>query len=228
MSRPVNQTVVYSGVALILVGLTGLEVFAGSARESLSMMFGSIMLSAGVVTAFFSLTLSSERCRIGFVGIGLPLFAVAWLVVSFTVGGRGIVALAVAPDGTEMCVIETPGGETHQTGFYYRRPGQPWGWFYYEHEDSHWWAGRIRVSDDGKRAVVYRSFLPVAYFDLPTERFTIVRWNRALAPAQRWMPKDWRPEHAAKFARRDFSLMDIGVPDDRWRDTADIPTAAPR
>src|ERR1041385_5377901 len=46
---------------------------------------------------------------------------------------RGIVvAQSKTPDGTEMCVVQRCnwGAEGWwTTGFYYRLPGKPWGWF---------------------------------------------------------------------------------------------------
>jgi hypothetical protein len=219
--------VAYAGTALIVSGLAGFEIFFGSAQEWVSGRALQITLLGVLIAGFSSMILLVRRDGHGFVGLGAAAVAIAWVAVFFVSAPGGIVARATAPDGTEMCVIETPGGETRQTGFYYRRPGQRWGWFYYEHEDSRWWLGRIRVSPDSERAVLYRLFLPVAYFDIPAERFTIVRWGRTLGPAQRWMPEDWSPEDALDSVRSDIAPMEFGAPDDKPPDMKDIPVPTP-
>jgi hypothetical protein len=40
----------------------------------------------------------------------------------------------------------------------------------------------------------------VAYFDPEKEAFTIVRWNRTIVQAQRWMAMGWDPKD--ELARR--------------------------
>ncbi len=226
MARALIRTITNVGVALIVLGLAGHEIFFGSAQESLSGGSFQFMLLGILIAGLFSLVLLVRRDRSCILGFGAVTFAMLWELMFFTAGGRGMVARATSADGTEMCVIETPGGETHQTGFYYRRPGQRWGWFYYEHEDSRWWLGRIHVSPGSTRAVLYRLFLPVAYFDIPTERFTIVRWGRTLGPAQRWMPEGWSPERALDSVSSDIAPMEFGAPDDKPPDMKDalIPT----
>ena len=228
MVRTLIRTIAYSSAGMIALGLAGHEIFFGSMQESLSGRSFQLMLLGILIAAASSLILLVRRDRTCLVGFAAVIFAVLWHVVFFTAGGRGVVARATAPDGTEMCVIETPGGETHQTGFYYRRPGQRWGWFYYEHEDSRWWIGRIRVSPGSERAILYRLFLPVAYFDIPTERFTIVRWGRTLGPAQRWMPEGWSPEDALDSVSSDSGPMEFGAPDDKPPDMKDIPVPTPQ
>lgn len=198
---------------MIIVGIIGAEVFWGTQHETLSENLFLVGL-AGILTAgIASLVVVRRRKCVGIVGIAAATIAIVWVVISLTGGSHGIVARLTAPDGTEMCVIETPGGETHQTGFYYRRPGQRWGWFYYEHEDSHWWFGHIGMGSDSRHAVLYRVFLPVAYFEIPTESFTIVRSGRTLSPAQGWMPEGWKPEDALKLASSSASPVEVGAPD---------------
>lgn len=200
---------------MLLIGLVGFEFFSGTRHAMLSVYFLPLAL-VGILTALISsLVLLIRRQRAGIVGLGAVAGAILGIIVFFTAGDWGIVASLTAPDGTEMCVIETPGGEPYQTDFYYRRPGQRWGSFYYEHEDSHWWIGRIRLSPDGARAVLYKWFLPVAYFDILEERFTIVRRGRTLGPAQQWMPEGWTPEDALKDASSSGSPMESGAPDNK-------------
>lgn len=208
-----TRKILYAGTVLVLVGLVGFEVFVGTRQEVLSGRFLELMFAGLLGVGISSCVLLFRRARAGLVGLGVWAVALLWLILFFTAGGRGIVASVTAPDGTEMCVIQTPDGETHQTGFYYRLPGRRWGWFYYEHEDSYWWVGRIRLSPEGTRAVLYRLFLPVAYFDIPTESFTIARWGRTLSPAQRWMPEGWTPETALQLASSSEAPLEAGVPD---------------
>lgn len=213
-----TRKIICGGIVMILVGLVGLEVLAGTRLEILT-NYSFLLILVGILVAVISfVVLLIRRERAGIVVFGAAAVAILGIIVFFTAGGRDIVARLTAPDGTEMCVIETPGGETHQTGFYYRRPGQRWGWFYYEHEDSHWWVGRIRLNPDNTRAVLYRWFLPVAYFDIPTERFTLVRWGRTLGPAQRWMPEGWTPENALTSASSSEGPMEAGAPDNKPRE----------
>lgn len=95
-----------------------------------------------------------------------------------------------------MCVIQHYNwtlGEPYTVSFYYRKPGKPWGWFYYEHEDTRWLSGEIKVNKDGNLAHILCAGREVARFQVPDESFTILRWNRSLSPAQEWMPPEWEP-----------------------------------
>ena len=60
-----------------------------------------------------------------------------------------IIARTRAPDGTELCLTQKY-DDFYQVSFYYRRTGQPWGWFYYDHEDTRWWRGSIALCADGR------------------------------------------------------------------------------
>ncbi|MEJ0088629.1 MAG: hypothetical protein WDM80_02600 [Limisphaerales bacterium] len=124
-----------------------------------------------------------------------------FIVRGFLPGGDGIIARINAPDGTEMCVIQTYNGitgEPYTVGFYYHKPGKPWGWFYYEHEDTRWFSGKITLNENGKLAHILCENEEVAKFEIPTESFTISRWKRTVSPAQEWMPEGWKPEDALK------------------------------
>src|SRR5687767_5172878 len=69
-----------------------------------------------------------------------------------------VVARAIAPDGTEFCVVQTCNWdlEFFTTSCYYRKPGGQWGWFYYDHEDWYWRKGHADVDSTSKRISVYR------------------------------------------------------------------------
>jgi hypothetical protein len=219
----VIRALAYVGFALIVLGLLGFEIFFGSSKEWISERSLQLVLLGILVAGISSLILLIKRDWCGLLGLSAAAVAILWLPFFFTFGPHGIVSRITAPDGTQMCVIETPGGETRQTGFYYRRPGQRWGWFYYEHEDSHWWFGRIRLNGDGTQAILYRLFLPVARFDIPKERFTIIRWRRTLSPAQRWMPVAWKPEDALNSSGSSNSPMEVGAPDNQPPDRNGTP-----
>jgi hypothetical protein len=125
----VIRALAYVGIALIVLGLLGFEIFFGSSQERVSGLSLQLALLGILVAGISSLVLLVKRDRRGLLGLSAAAGGVLWLLLFFEFGPHGIVARITAPDGTEMCVIETPGGETRQTGFYYRRPGQRWGWF---------------------------------------------------------------------------------------------------
>ena len=114
-----------------------------------------------------------------------------------------IIARAVAPDGTDLCVIHKSNhtGEPYTVSFYFKRPGNPWGWFYYEHEDTRWLTGSIVFDDTGTVALIKRGWRTVATFDLKTDSFTIKRWNRTSYGTQNWMQTDWTPEQELKKSK---------------------------
>src|SRR5687767_7927041 len=122
MVRAVLRLITYAGVAATILGLIGIEIFAGSASEARSGQFWQLAMLGVVGTGLSSVALLVMRDRRGLLGLSPIALLMIWLVTSFTAGGHGIIARTTAADGTEMCVIETPGGETRQTGFYYRRP----------------------------------------------------------------------------------------------------------
>jgi hypothetical protein len=128
-------------------------------------------------------------------------------------GGTGVIARVKSSNGVEMSVVQKYNEffEPYETGFYYRKPGKPWGWFYYDHEDTRWSFARIKLSDYGNLAHVYRGFEEVARFEIPTESFTLLRWKRTLSPAQEWMPEGWKPEDALSDNGAK-SPMQVGAP----------------
>ena len=130
----------------------------------------------------------------------LLLGGVFALIYAFLPGKNVIIARTVAPDGTDMCVVHKSNYsmEPYTIGFYFKHPGQPWGWFYYEHEDTRWFRGSIELNAEGTTALIKRGWKTVATFDLTTDSFTIKRWNRTIQGAENWMPADWTPEQELK------------------------------
>jgi hypothetical protein len=197
-----NMTTVLTMVAMLLC-ITACELFAGTRREGYCwvLLIGTVVCVATLTIA--SLVALGRRRRRAFLGLGAATGGAWWIVMSFSPGGDRIIARTTAPDGIEMCILQSFTGEwaePYRVSFYYRRPGQPWGWFYYEHEDMRWWFGSINLTTDGRRAEILRFVSPVAHFDLQKEAFTIVRINRRIVQAQRWMPAGWEPEN--ELARR--------------------------
>lgn len=138
----------------------------------------------------------------------LPMLAWAGLALAVTFvlvgggellrhfGGQRVIARAVAPDGTEMCVVQRCNwsGEPFTTTFAYRKPGGFWGSFYFDHQDSYW--GRSRVELDAQKgvAVFHRGDEPAITFAWPTETYTLHRLKRTTTGAPSRMPAGWKPE----------------------------------
>ena len=135
------------------------------------------------------------RTKIVAASIGVLLVAAAFLFLRHIDGPR-VVARAVAPDGTEFCVVQTCNWdlEFFTTSCYYRKPGGQWGWFYYDHEDWYWGSGRAEVDTTAKRISIYRSERATVTFDWESERFCLLRPDfpqRTFTGAQELMPAGW-------------------------------------
>jgi hypothetical protein len=131
------------------------------------------------------------------IAAGIALFLVVTGVFFIRhINGPRVVARAVAPDGTEFCVVQTCNwnGEPFTTSCYYRKPGGNWGWFYYDHEDWYWGRGRTEVDPVAKRIAIYRDGRVTVTFDWESERFRLLRTDfpqREFIGAQEWMPAGW-------------------------------------
>ena len=102
-----------------------------------------------------------------------------------------IVASAVAPDGTELRVVQTCNwsAEPFTTEVFYRKPGGPWGWFDYDHEDGYWLGGEAEVDAGAKRINIKRGQEITATFEWETEAFELRRRDmphRRIVGAQEW------------------------------------------
>lgn len=129
------------------------------------------------------------------VGIAVLLVAAAGLFI-WHINGPRVVARAVAPDGTEFCIVQTCNWnlEFFTTSCYYRKPGGRWGWFYYDHEDWYWGRGRAEVDDAFKRISIFRDGRVTVTFDWESERFRLLRADfpqREFTGAQELMPAGW-------------------------------------
>ena len=134
------------------------------------------------------------QARIVFGFIAVALVAGAAFFIRHISGPR-VVGRAVAPDGTEMYVIQRCNWEVEPftTSFVYRRPGTNWGWFYFDHQDWYWGSSRVSLDNSNQVAVFYRDGLPAVTFAWTKEIYTLHRWNRTLTGAQERLPAGWSP-----------------------------------
>ena len=112
-----------------------------------------------------------------------------------------VVGRAVAPDGTEMCVIQWPNGTPvlpeFTTYFVYRRPGGLWRCFNYDFDDNFWANSRVSLDPSAQVAVFFRDGAPAITFAWASETYTIhpPRWEQTLTGSQSTLPADWSPPH---------------------------------
>lgn len=170
----------------------------------LQMIFVALLLLiplAAILLPFLMRRLLLRGRRIAFAATAL-----LWIVLTigtfrvsyaFLPGKNVVLDRVTTADGVELALTHRSNdsiSEPYTVSFYYRRPGDPWGWFYYDHEDTRWWDGQIEVNEDESLATVLRGDERVATFDISSSAFTILRWDRTTMGAQRWMPTDWSPE----------------------------------
>ena len=105
------------------------------------------------------------------------------------------VSRAVAPDGTEMCIVQRFNWsvELFTTSFVYRKPGGQWGEFYFDHEDDFWAGSRVTLDPAAQVAVFFRGGKPAITFDWASETYTMHRLNWTFTGAQSTRPADWNP-----------------------------------
>lgn len=159
-----------------------------------------LILSLLVCLPIYSIRRLKSKRFVGFAVSGLVWLTLICIVAraSYAImpGKNVIIARVTTPDGVELCVTHKSNYslEPYTVSFYFKRPNQPWGYFYYDHQDTRWHSGSIGLNDDGSKAFINRGKVIVATFDLNTESFKIKRWDRVIQGAQKWMPEDWNPE----------------------------------
>ena len=106
-----------------------------------------------------------------------------------------IIGRAVSADGTEMCIVQQCNWsiEMFTTSFVYRKPGGPWGWFYFNHQDDYWNNSPATVDEKAGVAVFYRNGSPAVTFAWPTETYTLHPGDRTMTGAQWTKPQGWSP-----------------------------------
>jgi hypothetical protein len=132
------------------------------------------------------------------VASSLTILIVIAVLMVVHIGSPRIVASAVAPDGTEFCIVQRCNwsAEPFTTSCYYRKPGGRWGWFYYDHEDWYWDKGHVEVDLAAKRIGVYRRGLVTVTFDWESETFQLLRPDfphRKQVGTGTFMPEGWSP-----------------------------------
>jgi transglutaminase-like putative cysteine protease len=149
-----------------------------------------------ILVGFVAVILLLQRKRMGWFGWGAVAVSGIWLILACGPGGNGVLSRAVAPDGSEMCLVQGYSGkpwQPYRISFYCRRPGQNWVWYYYDHKDTRWWYGSIKLDKNGTHATIRRLLRSVSYFDLPTESLTLVRWGRDNTSSRQRMKPGWEP-----------------------------------
>jgi hypothetical protein len=116
------------------------------------------------------------------------------LVIRHIASSR-IIGRAVTPEGVELCVVQKCNwdGEPFTTAFVYRKPGGPWNWFYYDHQDWYWGHARIVLDTNSTVAKIFRRDTEAITFDWATETYTMHRWKRTITGPQGTMPPGWEP-----------------------------------
>ena len=126
-------------------------------------------------------------------GTGLVLVAIAILSVVGIASPR-IIGRAVAPEGVELCVLQRFNwfdDPFFTTSFVFQKPGQPWKWFYYNHEDDYWGRARMALDTNLHQLVVYGKGSPTIRFEWEPELYSArgggMRDNPSAKPAS-WSP----------------------------------------
>lgn len=111
----------------------------------------------------------------------------------FGPGGTGTIGQLTLDDGTELKVVQRYNdsfGEPYSVDFYLKRPGEPWGWCYIEHEDTRWSRARL-VPDARARSIkIYRGSTLRAEYFIDRKTFALyAEFQRELsAPQQNRIP----------------------------------------
>ncbi len=149
--------------------------------------------------------------------VAFAVTALIWIVLTigvlrvtyaFLPGKNVVLDRVTTTEGVELALTHRSNGslgEPYTISFYYRKPGERWGWFYYEHEDTRWWDGQIELNEDESLATIMRGTKPVATFDISNSAFTILGWDRTITGAQQWMPENWSPEEETRRANPDVA-----------------------
>jgi hypothetical protein len=126
-------------------------------------------------------------------GVGLAGLAVLALWLAQALSPR-IVARVVTPDGVEACLLQkfNYSGEPFTTSFVFHKPGGPWKWFYYDHQDWYWGSAHVVLNTTSNEMVIYRGKDRAITFDWNKELYTLHRRNdRRDDPSS--LPAGWSP-----------------------------------
>ena len=117
----------------------------------------------------------------------------AWAVYRVTV--PRLVGRVVAPDGTEMCVVQQFNWdpEPFTTSFVFRKPPGRWRWRYYDHQDDYWGRSSAVLDMTTRTAVFYRGGKPAVTFAWETSTYTLHRRGRVEVGPGTPLPEGWTP-----------------------------------
>lgn len=115
----------------------------------------------------------------------------------------------VAPDGTVLVVYQefSDLSEPFETSIFTRKPGQPWGWFYYDHQDLVWAAPRVDENAPDGTVSLWRSGMPVARYDWKRDQLTHFARQTTVEPLLK--PNS---HHGARYRARFEALMRSRLP----------------
>ncbi len=140
--------------------------------------------------------------RFGLAGIlALPSLPLAILASWFTIENfpftSGIVAHDLAPNGDEICIVQTfKDAEPYQVSLYARRAGQPWIWNYLAHEDGRWRNGHTEFEGDSLRVYTGSTLRKTFSFTAATKIPEVLEYQ---LPAE-FTPQQILAWHNKKFA----------------------------
>jgi hypothetical protein len=84
-----------------------------------------------------------------------------------------IVVLNDLPNGTRLAVFQQFNDPTEpfETSVFSNR-GSGWGWFYFDHQNTFWLAGRIEIDSSSQTALIYRGEQAVARYNWTNDKLT--------------------------------------------------------
>lgn len=165
---------------------------------------GSFVLLAVAVRLIKRATEVSPARRIfrfGLAGIlALPSLFIALLVAWFTINNfpftSGIVAQDLAPNGDEICIVQTfKGAEPYQVSLYVRRPGQPWVWNYLAHQDDRWRNCHAEFAGDSLRVYTGSTL---------RKTFSLAAATKVPADSEYQLPAEFTPQQILAWHNKKF------------------------
>jgi hypothetical protein len=169
---------------------------------------GSVILFAVAVRLIRRAAGISPRkkmLRFGLAGIlAAPFLFIALEVAWFTVDNfpftSGIIAHEVAPNGDEICIVQTfKDAEPYQVSLYARRAGQPWHWNYLAHQDNRW--RNCRTEFDGNSLRVFTSSTLRTTFSFED---AITVHARSAADSDYQLPAEFTPQQILAWHNKKF------------------------
>lgn len=126
------------------------------------------------------------------------LAACLWLVFfAWHINGTRVIADETLPDGTRFIVTQKCNwrAEPFTTACWYKKPGGPWGWYYYDHQDLYWNHAPTHIDSESHILTIHRDGKTTITFNWETETCTLWRFKppRLFVGPQDWRPVGWEP-----------------------------------